>query len=130
MMGLASVLAVALGGACGALIRWAVALASERLARPRLSPGVPWPTFVANALACFWLGLVITWFGSAASGGGHLLYLLLGAGLGGGLSVLSAFALEVVSLARRGALVVALGYATLSSGVGMVALWLGLVLAG
>lgn len=124
-----AMLAVAIGGGLGSAARWGISLLWCRLFGARATPAVPWPTFCANVLACFLLGLVVTWLGSATSGTARTLYALAATGFCGGLSTLSTFALEVVSLTRRGAAVISLGYLMLSAGAGMIALWLGLVLA-
>lgn len=127
-MGALAVLAVALGGALGALGRWGITLLAERYRRDREQLGVPWPTFAANMLACALVGVIAAAFGGPGPGPGHVLYLLLATGMGGALSTLSTLALEVVDLVRRGSTVVALGYALLSAGAGLVLFWLGLVL--
>lgn len=128
-MGFAAVVAVGLGGALGALGRWGLIELFVRLRGRPTRPAVPWPTLVAHVLGCFLLGILAALVGSSSSSLGALTYLLLAVGLAGSLSVLSAGALEVVDLVRRGAPVIALGYVLFSAGAGLAALWLGLVLA-
>lgn len=129
MIGMLSLLAVAIGGGAGSALRWGVAHLWATRGPHREGRGIPWPTFAVNALACFILGLVVTWFGTPGQTDAHVLYLLLATGFCGGLSTLSTFALEVVDLLRGGAPVLSLAYLMLSAGTGMIALWLGLVLA-
>lgn len=127
-----AVLLVAIGGAIGSLGRWAIAEYGRRLVIHHRSYGdavriTPWLTFVANSIACFLLGIIVAMTGSA-SGTGELAYLLLAAGLCGGLSTMSTAALDVIELVRSGATAVAVGYLLLSIGVGMAMLWIGLVI--
>lgn len=123
---------VGIGGALGALGRWALAEYGRRLALRYVSRAdvvriAPWMTFTANIIACFFLGLVVAALGSA-SGPSELAYLLLAVGVCGGLSTMSTAALDVIDLVRGGATTVAVGYLLLSIGVGMAMLWLGLVI--
>ena len=86
--------AVALGGAAGAVLRWA-------LARWAATGRWPWGTFVANVLGSLVLGVV-----SASLSGVWLA--LLATGVAGALTTYSSFALETVLLDRNGRRPVAL----------------------
>ena len=81
-------LLVAVGGAAGALIRWAVG-------RWLATSGLPWATLVVNLAGSLLLGVV-----AAASDGWPRS--LLGTGMAGALTTYSAFALETVLLERNG----------------------------
>lgn len=129
MTPLLGILAVAVGGAVGSLGRWGLATLAARWSRGPGSMGVPWPTFAVNVLACFLLGMIVTWFGGAPDSGARLLYLLAAVGFCGGLSTLSSAALEIADLTRGGAVVTALGYLLLTAGACMAALWLGLMVS-
>lgn len=133
LLGLAMVAMVALGGAAGSVGRWALAEYGPPLLQrrwPALTPerSAPWMTFLANVLACFLLGIVVTLLGSAA-GIPELFSMMLTVGLCGGLSTLSTAAMDVVSLVRRGTPAISLGYLSLTIGLCMSALWLGVVIA-
>lgn len=126
-------LLVGIGGAVGSVLRWGLReLGMRRAARRGIDGDVrakPWFTFLANAIACFVLGLVVARLGADVSGAGELGYLLLAVGFCGGLSTLSTAALDVVELARRGSVAMSVAYFLLSIGTGMAMLWVGLVIA-
>lgn len=129
-MTLLAVLLVAVGGAAGSVARWGIKELGTRVRarRGRDPRGGHWWTFAANVLACLVLGMVVARLGSAA-GTIQLVYLLAAAGFCGGLSTLSTAALDVVDLARRGAVAISVAYLLLTAGSGMLALWVGLVIA-
>ncbi|MDO5645171.1 MAG: CrcB family protein [Dermabacter sp.] len=126
-----SVLFVMLGGALGAACRYLLTFApflrsdDEDGAVARL----PWPTFAANVLASFILGVIVRWAGSGTELWATSLIAFAVVGFCGALSTMSTFALELMVLVRRRATVTALGYLTLSLGASLAALWLGLVVA-
>lgn len=129
-----TLLVVALGGAAGAVARWGIGEGwrrwRERENRPSLILDlVPWPTFAANVLGSFFLGVVVTLVGSASEGPALFVFLLLATGFCAALSTLSTAALEIVEFARRRTAVIGIGYLLLSVGAGMGALWLGLVIS-
>lgn len=134
---LLSALAVVVGGAFGATARWGIAEFMTRRSTARQQAGraapatglelVPWPTFIANILACLLLGILVMRLG-AVGGSAELAFMLLGVGFCGALSTVSTAALDVVNLVRRGATVLGFAYVLLTVGTGMAALWLGLVI--
>ena len=81
-------LLVAVGGAVGALLRWAVG-------RWLATSGLPWATLVVNVVGSGLLGVV-------AATVDEWLLVLLGTGVAGALTTYSAFALESVLLTRNG----------------------------
>ncbi len=113
---LASSLFVALGGALGAWLRFVAA---------RLVPSgqFPFATLTVNIAGSFAMGLLAAWL---ARGGSESARLLLGVGVLGGFTTFSAFSLEVVSLAQRGAVGLAGLYVAASLAGGIIALFLGL----
>jgi CrcB protein len=91
-------LLVALGGAVGSGLRYAVSV----LALAWLGPAFPWGTLVVNLVGAFAIGLVQQ-LASEALVLGEDARLLLSAGVLGGLTTYSAFSYETVRLLERGA---------------------------
>jgi fluoride exporter len=101
---------VVLGGAVGAVVRYAVSRWLDR-------GGVPWGTFAVNALGSFVLGVVLGAADPATAA-------LVGTGFCGALTTYSTFALQLVELPARRAAAYALG----SVATGLVAAAAGLAL--
>ncbi len=116
---------VASGGAIGALARYQTGRLVPHLLGPRVADAFPWPTLTVNIIGSLAMGLLIGWF--ARSGANEGLRLLLGVGVLGGFTTFSAFSLEMMLLAQRGAAGLAAGYAAISVLAGLAALWLGFV---
>lgn len=119
---LMSSLLVVVGGGVGAWLRFAIG----RL----VGPGAfPFATLWVNILGSFAMGLLVGWLarqggpGSFDSEGWRL---LLGVGVLGGFTTFSAFSLEIVTLAQRGAVGAAAAYAALSLVGGVIGLMAGL----
>lgn len=112
-------LLVGAGGAVGAMLRHGVGIASLRL----FGPNFPWGTLIVNVVGGLLMGLLVGMF--AARGGSEPLRLLLGVGVLGGFTTFSAFSLDVVTLAGRGAMLTAAGYTLLSVVASIAALYLG-----
>ena len=113
---LLSSLAVALGGGFGAWLRFVAS---------RLIPAgsFPFATLTINIVGSFAMGLLAGWL--ARQGGNESVRLLLGVGVLGGFTTFSAFSLEVVTLAQRGALGAAALYVGASLAGGIVGLIVG-----
>lgn len=130
---LLGILLVGIGGGAGSALRWWLREAGMRLAARRMNQGdvrlKPWLTLLANALACFLLGIAVARLGSAVSGVAEFAFLLVGVGFCGGMSTLSTAAMDVVDLIRRDSFAISVGYFLLTIGIGMAALWIGLVIA-
>ncbi len=119
---LASSLYVALGGGAGAWLRFVAGRAIP-------SVGFPFATLAVNVLGSFAMGLLTGWLVRNASPGplgSESSRLLLGVGVLGGFTTFSAFSLEIVQLAQRGALGSAVLYAALSLAGGVLGLIAGL----
>lgn len=114
-------LLVALGGGVGAWLRFA----AGRLIGTQT---FPWATLSVNLLGSFAMGLLAGWLARHGPGGVPW-RLLLGVGVLGGFTTFSAFSLELVELAQRGALGTAASYAALSLAGGVLGLIAGLALA-
>jgi CrcB protein len=112
------------GGAVGALLRYGVSGAVQRLG----PAGFPSGTLVVNLLGCFVLGLL-----AAALSGPILLRedLRVGllVGLLGAFTTFSTFGYETVQLAGAGRLGPAVANVLLSNVLGLTAVWMGLRLA-
>ena len=85
----------------------------------------PWGTLVVNLIGCLGMGLLAGWLGR--SGGSEQARLLLGVGLLGGFTTMSAFALDTVMLWTR-APGTALTYAALTIAGSLAGLALGLTI--
>jgi len=104
---------VALGGALGAWLRYVVGLAWARSIGAASAAAFPWATLTVNLLGSLAMGLLTGWL--AGSGQGSESWrLLLGVGVLGGFTTFSAFSLDVVSLAQRGAIGTAILYGAIS----------------
>lgn len=97
-------LAVASGGAIGAVLRYVVSL----VVRPETG-SFPWHTFGVNALGSFLLGVLMALLPADGTREGWRLF--LGVGILGGFTTFSTFSMEAVSFAHQGAPALALGYA-------------------
>ncbi len=115
---LTSSLLVAFGGGVGAWLRFV----AGRLVGPA---AFPYATLTVNILGSLAMGLLAGWL--ARDGvGSEGWRLLLGVGVLGGFTTFSAFSLEIVTLAQRGAIGAAAAYAALSLAGGIVGLIAGL----
>lgn len=101
-------LLVMAGGAVGSAARYL----TGRAMGAWLGPDYPWGTLSVNLLGGFLMGLLVGVL--ARTGGAEGWRLLLGVGVLGGFTTFSAFALDVVVLAERGAMLGAALYAIVS----------------
>ncbi|MFO6451611.1 MULTISPECIES: fluoride efflux transporter FluC [unclassified Aeromicrobium] len=116
---------VLIGGALGTAVR-----ASLAEAFPPADGAWPWATFTVNVVGSFLLGALV----AAVSGRevGRLRYVrpALGAGVLGGFTTYSTFAVEVDRLVSGGALGLGLAYAVLSVVLGVLAAAAGVLVGG
>ena len=96
---------VALGGALGALLRYALGLTLE-------TSDFPWSTFMVNICGSLILGILsVMALNSLVS---ETTMLFLGTGLLGAFTTMSTFSNETVNLVKNNEITLALSYATLS----------------
>ncbi len=96
---------VALGGALGALLRYALGLTLE-------TSDFPWSTFMVNICGSLILGILsVMALNSLIS---ETTMLFLGTGLLGAFTTMSTFSNETVDLVKNNEITLALSYATLS----------------
>jgi CrcB protein len=117
-------LAIAAGGAVGAVLRWLLAGAVQRLA----GGAFPWGTFAVNALGSFLIGFLFVYMveRSAAS---ELWRLALTVGMLGALTTFSTYSLESLRLLQSGAVGMAMANVLGQILVCMSLTWLGIQLA-
>ena len=113
-------LLAALGGALGALARWAVA---EALPSPG---GWPWATLLVNLTGCLLIGVLLAGLARRDPEPAWARP-FLGVGVLGGYTTYSAFAVEVVDLVERGEAALGAGYVLVSVVGGVLAVALGAV---
>jgi fluoride exporter len=108
-------LLAAVGGALGALARWAVA---EAL--PSEPGGWPWATLLVNLTGCLLLGALFAGL-AARSPEPSWARPFLGVGVLGGYTTYSTLAVEVAGLGENGDLALAVGYVLASTVGGVLA---------
>ncbi len=109
---------VFIGGAFGAVCRYAISIQMKRL----ISSRFPFATFLINLLGSFLLGLLLV------SQTGSLIRLLLGTGFLGGFTTFSTFQVENMLLYRQGNYRTLFFYMMFSVGICILAAFLGLQL--
>lgn len=115
-----SYLAVAAGGACGAMLRFAVG----RLL-PTTNGAFPLSTLLVNIVGSFALGLLLRGFPDL----GGTTRLALTVGVCGGFTTFSTFSAELLALIEQHAWPRASVYAMASLGGSLLATWAGVLLA-
>lgn len=113
-------LLVFLGGGFGSMVRYGFSVWFT------VSPvkGFPWPTFLANAISCLVLGIVLKKMAPSYphNTSGHWFLIT---GFCGGFSTFSTFSFEVLTLLRTGMPGIALSYVLISLLVGIFGVWIG-----
>lgn len=110
-----SYLMVFLGGAMGAVCRYAISIQMKRI----ISTEFPLATFLINLLGSFLLGFLL------ASDAGSLTRLMLGTGFLGGFTTFSTFQIENVKLFKTGSYGTLFTYVVFSTAFCIAAAFLG-----
>lgn len=118
-------IAVAVGGALGALLRFAVSRGAARL----FGTAFPWGTLLVNAAGAFAIGFLVAWFSLRLSVSPAARALVL-TGLLGALTTFSTFSVETLALAQSGAVARAGINIVVNVGASLVLVWLGYLLGG
>ncbi|WP_215508964.1 fluoride efflux transporter CrcB [Peptoniphilus sp. EMRHCC_23] len=111
------VLYAAAGGALGATSRFLISTL------PLSDYGLPLPTFLANLIGCFIMGLIAAW--AEARGMNPGLQIFLKTGFCGGLTTFSAFSAETVAMMEKGHMAAAVLYVAATVMLGFIALYTG-----
>ena len=119
-----NVLAVALGGSAGSVLRYLIGIATLQW----FGPNFPWGTMFINVSGSLAIGLVGELALGRAFGMTNAMRLFLMVGILGGFTTFSAFSLEGLGLMANRSPVVALGYVGGSVVLGLVACYAGIVL--
>ena len=117
-------LAVAAGGAAGAVLRWLMAGAVQRYS----GGAFPWGTFAVNALGSFLLGFLFVWL-IERSTATELVRLALTVGLLGAFTTFSTYSLESIRLLQEGAYGLAAGNVFGQVFICLLLTWIGIQLA-
>ena len=120
----AQLVAVAIGGAAGAVMRWLMASGIQRMA----GGPFPWGTFAVNAIGSFLLGFIFVWL-IERSTVSELVRLALTVGFLGAFTTFSTYSLESIRLLQEGALALAFGNVIGQVLVCLTLTWLGIQLA-
>jgi len=113
-------LAVAIGAALGAWLRWLLGLAANAL-----FPAIPPGTLIANLIGAYVIGAAIAAFAQAASLAPEWRLLVI-TGFCGGLTTFSTFSAELVALLLQGRLVMLAGAVALHVGGSLAMTLLGI----
>jgi len=114
-----SVVAVALGGACGALTRYG----AGRLVRTLTDTPFPWATWAVNLVGCLLIGLAVPMLAALQVGDEGRFFLVVG--FLGSFTTFSTYSLDTLSLVTSGHGGYALLNAAGSVVAGLVCVWIG-----
>lgn len=119
-----AVLAIAIGGGIGSVMRYVVTV----LVTQRLGPGFPWATLAINVVGSLVIGIVAELSLARSIAISPVTRLFLMTGILGGFTTFSTFSLDMVTLAGERAALLACAYAGGSVVLGFVAAYAGIVL--
>ncbi len=114
------ILLIGLGGALGAISRYAVSTLSNKY----FGPSFPLGTLIANLAGCFLLGMIL---GSGQAEKSHPIRLGVGVGFLGALTTFSTFGAETMTHANDGNWSIAMGNILANVGLGLTCVFLGMM---
>lgn len=119
-------LAVFVGSGAGGVLRWALALASHRLA---WGWATPWPalgaTWAANVVGSLALAVLVSWTNHRGAWASEPVRLALTTGVMGGFTTYSTFNTEMIALISQARVAEAVGYGLLTLGSCLLGGWIG-----
>jgi CrcB protein len=115
---------VAIGGALGSLTRYLVG----SIVANRMGTRFPYGTFVINLTACLIIGFSLTWMGRRTEVNPAWRF-LIPIGFVGAYSTFSTFEWETFISLQTGEFLIAALYVSLSCVLGLLAVWVGVLLA-
>lgn len=121
------VIAVAVGGAGGSVLRYLMGGAVHKLAGKTSLAFFPWGTLSVNLLGCFAIGLCFELFASRTLTDTTRVFVLIG--VLGGFTTFSSFGIETVNLLRDNQLRLALANLLISNFGGLALVMLGILAA-
>ena len=119
-----AIILVGVGGGIGSVFRYLTAVVVNKY----FQPAFPWATFIANILGCLIIGLLLGFFEKYQLTNPDLKY-LFATGFCGGYTTFSTFAAENMNLFQSGNTLTAFLYIAASVIAGLLAVWLGLIIA-
>jgi len=117
-------IAVAIGGATGAMLRWLVASSVQRMT----GSAFPWGTFAVNALGSLLLGFLFVWLLERSSAS-ELVRLAVTVGFLGAFTTFSTYSFESIRLLQEGAFALAFANILGQVAVCLLLTWIGVQLA-
>lgn len=115
-----NIILVLLGGGIGSVIRYLLSYFFNKYQ----TTFFPWPTFIANSLGCFLIGLFFA-YTLKNNAQNETLKLLLITGFCGGFTTFSTFSLENLQLIQNQNYTLAISYTISSLLIGTIAVFLG-----
>ncbi|TDR22418.1 fluoride efflux transporter CrcB [Marinicella litoralis] len=115
-----SIIAVAIGGALGASVRFGI----NQLALHALHVPLFWATLMVNVVGCFLMGMAFDYFNQQAAIN-EALRLFITVGLLGALTTWSTFSMETVLMIQNDQLFKAIAYTLVTTVCCFFAFWLG-----
>jgi fluoride exporter len=121
---LKTIVYIAIGGGLGSVFRYLTAVVINKY----FQSSFPYATFVTNILGCLLIGLFFGYLEKQNAISSDLKFFLI-TGFCGGYTTFSTFSHENVNLLQNNQILMAFLYISLSVFIGLMATWLGLILA-